>query len=64
MKTLNENLTKAIDCLNFAEDDLRESLNKASTVETIIILQLIKSVSTARNDTLNLFNAINKYKLS
>lgn len=53
-----ENLTKTIDSLNFAEDDLRASLRNASSVETIIILQLIKSISSTRIETQTFLDAV------
>ena len=47
---MNESLEKAEHDLGFASDDLREALHKASAVEAIVLLPLIKLVNEARNE--------------
>lgn len=53
-----EALAKVTQHLGFAGDDLRVALNKASGVEAIIILDLIKHVSDTHNAADRLINAI------
>ena len=54
---MNEALEKVEHDLGFASDGLREALNKASAVEALVLLPLIKRVNEARNEVAALFAA-------
>jgi len=47
---MKEELTKASHDMDFACDDLREALNKAGSVEGIVVLALIGRASELRRD--------------
>ena len=55
--TMNEALEKVEHDLGFASDGLREALHKASAVEALVLLPLIKRVNEARNEVAALFAA-------
>ena len=54
---MNEALEKVEHDLGFASDGLREALHKASAVEALVLLPLIKQVNEARNEVAALFAA-------
>lgn len=54
---MNEALEKVEHDLGFASDGLREALHKASAVEALVLLPLIKRVNEARNEVAALFAA-------
>jgi hypothetical protein len=54
---MNEALEKVNYCLGLASDGLREALHKASAVEALILLPLIKRVAEARTDAAALVTA-------
>ena len=47
---MNEALEKVEHDIGFASDGLREALHKASAVEALVLLPLIKRVNEARNE--------------
>jgi len=51
---MDEQLTKTIDDLKFASDDLREALHKSNAIEAIILMPIIKKVAEALNDVRSL----------
>ena len=54
---MTEALTKATHDVGFVETDLRAALNKASNVEALIVLDLIKAAADLRIKTEALLNA-------
>ena len=57
MNKQNEELEKVEHDLGFASDGLRMVLNKASAVEALVLLPLIKRVNEARNEVAALLAA-------
>lgn len=53
----NEALEKAEQVLGFAVDELRRAHYKASAVEALVLLSVIRRVAEARNDVAALFQA-------
>jgi hypothetical protein len=56
-RTMNEALEEVELDLGFASDGLREALRKASAVEALVLLPLIKRVNETRNDVAALIAA-------
>ena len=54
---MKEALTKAIHDMGFTCDDLREALNKAGSVEGIVVLALIGQANELRRDVDALLSA-------
>ena len=55
---MKEELTKAIDSLYFAQEELRKALSESDPVEFIVIMGILESVTTAKNMASDLFSAI------
>ena len=54
---MNEELVKAQHDLGFAVDDLRAALSRATAVEALVLLPIIKAVADARNTVVVFDNA-------